>query len=235
MNSKLNYHSAEMGNDQYRIFKGQQFVEGLFDVIFNVEGKKIYAHKCILGTASTTFQSMFSDRWNPDKNVIRTINIHEYSYEIFYEFLRYFYSGTDIILNDENVFKYAELAEFYNVVHLQKDCFTYLRLAKYHAAHFIDFAEHYFDHPTYSQAFRSGLMKQYPKWLDTPKFLYASKELVLAILDSDRPYKHEEHLFRIVYKWARKNAENFRKEYEYHLMDIDDDDCEIIEDSAMMK
>uniref|UniRef100_A0AC35F558 BTB domain-containing protein n=1 Tax=Panagrolaimus sp. PS1159 TaxID=55785 RepID=A0AC35F558_9BILA len=233
MNSQLNYYSAQMGNDQYQIFKAQQFVDGLFDVIFNVAGKKVYAHRLILGSASTTFQSMFSDRWNPDKKVIHTINIHEYSYEIFYGFVRYLYTGTDITLNDENLFKYAELAEYYNVVPLQEYCFTYLRLAEYDAAHFVDFAEHFFDHPTYSQAFQSGLMKQYPKWLDTPKFLYAGKELVSAILDSDRPYKHEEHLFRIVYKWARKNAENLHEEYVYHFMNIDDDDCQIIEDSGL--
>uniref|UniRef100_A0A914Q909 BTB domain-containing protein n=1 Tax=Panagrolaimus davidi TaxID=227884 RepID=A0A914Q909_9BILA len=62
----------------------------LFDIVFEIEGKKLYADKLILSINSSTFKSMLSDRWISKNN---SIKIETYKFEDFKELLTFIYSG----------------------------------------------------------------------------------------------------------------------------------------------
>uniref|UniRef100_A0A914PZ29 BTB domain-containing protein n=1 Tax=Panagrolaimus davidi TaxID=227884 RepID=A0A914PZ29_9BILA len=61
-----------------------------FDVAFEIDGKKLYAHKSRLSKISTTFESMLSDRWMSKDE---TIKIKTNKFDNFKEFITFIYSG----------------------------------------------------------------------------------------------------------------------------------------------
>ncbi|XP_030844958.1 ankyrin repeat and BTB/POZ domain-containing protein BTBD11 [Strongylocentrotus purpuratus] len=62
------------------------------DVTFVVEGRRFYAHKIVLVTASKRFKAMLSDRMlDPQKPVLE---ISEFSYHIFQLVMQYLYNGS---------------------------------------------------------------------------------------------------------------------------------------------
>nr|XP_054761238.1 ankyrin repeat and BTB/POZ domain-containing protein 3-like [Lytechinus pictus] len=62
------------------------------DVTFVVEGRRFYAHKIVLVTASKRFKAMLSDRMlDPQKPIVE---ITEFSYHIFQLLMQYLYNGS---------------------------------------------------------------------------------------------------------------------------------------------
>uniref|UniRef100_A0AC34FA69 BTB domain-containing protein n=1 Tax=Panagrolaimus sp. ES5 TaxID=591445 RepID=A0AC34FA69_9BILA len=101
----------QIHKERYELFKSQDSENEDFDVVFDFNGKKLYANKFTLFPVSTTFKSMLSDRWTkPDE----PIEIKDYTFEDFKEFLTFFYSGA-CELTDENIFAMVDMAEFYNI------------------------------------------------------------------------------------------------------------------------
>uniref|UniRef100_A0A914QKJ5 BTB domain-containing protein n=1 Tax=Panagrolaimus davidi TaxID=227884 RepID=A0A914QKJ5_9BILA len=118
-NELLSHHFiCEMQNERYQIFKSQDLEKGKFDVVFEVEGKKLYAIKFMLTSVSETMASMLSDRWLNKDEVVK---IQTYSYDNFYQFLCFLYTGK-CELTYENVFELVDMAEFYGVSSFKKYC-----------------------------------------------------------------------------------------------------------------
>ena len=80
------------------------------DIKFKVDIKHIVAHKLILKTRCDYYSSMFSENWS--QNDLNEIEVNDYSYNVFYAFLKYLY--TDCVdINVEEVFDLKALAKFY--------------------------------------------------------------------------------------------------------------------------
>uniref|UniRef100_A0AC35F4K7 BTB domain-containing protein n=1 Tax=Panagrolaimus sp. PS1159 TaxID=55785 RepID=A0AC35F4K7_9BILA len=94
----------------YEAFNSQN--PELFDTVFEIDGKKLYAEKLRLSLISSTFNSMLSDRWISKNDVIP---IKDYSFNDFKEFLTFLYSG-ECQLNDKNIFTMIDIAEFYQKI-----------------------------------------------------------------------------------------------------------------------
>uniref|UniRef100_A0A914P8I2 BTB domain-containing protein n=1 Tax=Panagrolaimus davidi TaxID=227884 RepID=A0A914P8I2_9BILA len=114
----------------------------MFDTVFEIDGKKLYANKFRLSLASTTFESMLSDRWTSKNDIIP---IKDYKFEDFRDFLTFLYTG-EYEFNDTNVLVMLDMAEFYQIEHLKKLCEKYLSKMKYtmdNIFHFIDVSDKY--------------------------------------------------------------------------------------------
>ncbi|XP_065346573.1 RCC1 and BTB domain-containing protein 1-like [Cloeon dipterum] len=89
------------------------------DVVFVVEGKKIHVHKAILIMRCAVFRTMFQGDWKESNQTEQIIEHH--SYDVFYAFLRYFYTNeVDLLL--DLAFELFALADLYRMTDLQKEC-----------------------------------------------------------------------------------------------------------------
>uniref|UniRef100_A0AC35FI52 BTB domain-containing protein n=1 Tax=Panagrolaimus sp. PS1159 TaxID=55785 RepID=A0AC35FI52_9BILA len=228
-----------MSNIRHELFQLQDLQNGLFDVAFSIGGKLLYAHKYILGSASSTLKEKFLLRMRLLNN--DPIIIDDCSYADFYNFLTFLYSGS-CELNDKNLFSIAEISDKYDVSQLQRRCTDYLTNAKYCSKNFVELYELFNEHPIFRGAFRSGMLKKYPKWLQSSNFLLAKKKTIEAIVAFDRPYKHEDKLFTAVYQWAATRAKHIQRASNggkndnprvQHPLKVEinvDDDCMIIDE-----
>uniref|UniRef100_A0A914PQ78 BTB domain-containing protein n=1 Tax=Panagrolaimus davidi TaxID=227884 RepID=A0A914PQ78_9BILA len=101
-------------------FKSQD--PDLFDIVFDIKGKKLYADKLILSINSSTFKTMLSDRWISKNN---SIKIDAFKFDDFKELLTFIYSGECNITN-ENILTILDMAEFYQIEDLKELCDEYL-------------------------------------------------------------------------------------------------------------
>ena len=60
------------------------------DIKFKVDNKHIFAHKLILKTRCDYYSSMLSENWY--QNDLNEIEVNDYSYNVFYAFLKYLYT-----------------------------------------------------------------------------------------------------------------------------------------------
>uniref|UniRef100_A0A914R5L0 BTB domain-containing protein n=1 Tax=Panagrolaimus davidi TaxID=227884 RepID=A0A914R5L0_9BILA len=111
----------EMQKERYKVFKSQDSTNEQFDVIFEIEGKKIYASKYVLISVSEYMNAFLSDRWLKKDEVIK---IETYSYDSFYQFLCFLYSG-HCHLTTQNVYELTDMAESYAVSCLKDFCDKY--------------------------------------------------------------------------------------------------------------
>uniref|UniRef100_A0AC35FXL5 BTB domain-containing protein n=1 Tax=Panagrolaimus sp. PS1159 TaxID=55785 RepID=A0AC35FXL5_9BILA len=103
----------------FKVFKAQH-PKNHMDVVFEIQGKELYAHKTML-LISPTFESMLSDHLT----IFEPILIENYTLEDFKEFLTFIYSG-QCQLSNENIFSMIAIAEFYRVQKFKKICEEFL-------------------------------------------------------------------------------------------------------------
>ncbi|CAB3377166.1 Hypothetical predicted protein [Cloeon dipterum] len=94
------------------------------DVVFVVEGKKIHAHKTILIMRCAVFRTMFLGNWK-ESNESEQIIEHR-SYDVFFAFLKYFYTN-QVDLQPDMALELFALAHFYQVTDLQKECLKIIK------------------------------------------------------------------------------------------------------------
>ena len=94
------------------------------DLHFDVEGKIIYAHRWFLKISSKYFQRLLSKQWcDPNTN---QITINDYSYNIFYAYIRYIYTDCIEVCVDETI-ELLDLANCYLEDELKQKCVNILR------------------------------------------------------------------------------------------------------------
>ncbi|XP_065346493.1 RCC1 and BTB domain-containing protein 2-like [Cloeon dipterum] len=94
------------------------------DVVFVVEGKKIHAHKAILIMQCAVFKTMFQGDWKESHEREQIIEHH--SYDVFFAFLKYFYTN-EVDLQPELALELFALAHFYQMTDLQKECLKIIK------------------------------------------------------------------------------------------------------------
>uniref|UniRef100_A0AC34FS11 BTB domain-containing protein n=1 Tax=Panagrolaimus sp. ES5 TaxID=591445 RepID=A0AC34FS11_9BILA len=185
-------------------FKAQDPENGNFNVVFEIDEKKLYAHSLILSFASTTFESMLSNRWTKPGE---SIAIKDYTFENFKEFLTFLYSGA-CELTDENIFAMVDIAEFYNITVFKENCEEYLTkmqlnliniyqmieiVIKYSLVKFKEFLKHF-------------VLNNLSLILKSALFQGVEKPILNFIVESSQEAARQEELFEAVYKWAENRA-----------------------------
>lgn len=105
----------------------------LADVIFLVQGKRIYAHKLVLCLSSQVYRAMFLNDFKEKNDPLVEINVPNYSYDIFLLVLQYMYTGDiDLSLHEatvqgasesmERILAILELADHLLLDHLKERC-----------------------------------------------------------------------------------------------------------------
>uniref|UniRef100_A0AC35GSP4 BTB domain-containing protein n=1 Tax=Panagrolaimus sp. PS1159 TaxID=55785 RepID=A0AC35GSP4_9BILA len=195
----------DMQLQRFELFKAQDVKTGHFDVIFEVDGKRIFANKFIL-SSSEPLTSMLSDRWC-DKDA-EAVKIEAYSYDNFYQFLCFLYSG-QCHLSQENAVVLTDMSEFYGIATLKGFCDEWLSKRKEdinekNVYEFIEIAHRYS-----LKEFLGTLERLYIRNLDVflgdDLFLNVKKDIIELLL-SLFSKNQEEEFFEAIYKWAEHQA-----------------------------
>uniref|UniRef100_A0A914P7B6 BTB domain-containing protein n=1 Tax=Panagrolaimus davidi TaxID=227884 RepID=A0A914P7B6_9BILA len=198
---------AQFNDKRYQMFKDQNTEKAYFDVTFDVEGKLIHAHKYMLSSVSDVLQRMISDTWKNGK----TIKTEKNSYNDFYEFLTFLYSG-NCKLNDENIFSMVDMSEFYQVKELQIKCDDFLSKKEYTKENFLVFFETLSNYSL--PLFEKTLFKAENgiNLIESDRFMETSKEIIMKIVNFKDRFVSEEKLFEKIYEWAENQAKKKQSE-----------------------
>jgi RCC1 and BTB domain-containing protein len=126
--SKVGSYSERPLETMLKLFNNPQYS----DLKFKIEDKHIYVHKCILGINCKYFESKLTDssramrESTENKRNTGEIEITEYSYDVFYAFLRYLY--TDCIeIEAEKAMDLFVLANDYKEEKLKLKCIDIIK------------------------------------------------------------------------------------------------------------
>uniref|UniRef100_A0AC35GKT7 BTB domain-containing protein n=1 Tax=Panagrolaimus sp. PS1159 TaxID=55785 RepID=A0AC35GKT7_9BILA len=177
----------------------------LFDIVFDIDGKKLYADKLILSINSSTFKSMLSDRWISKNNII---SIRDYSFNDFKELLTFIYSGKCNITK-ENIFKILAMSEFYQIEDLRELCDVFLSGIELNLTN-------YFQLPVTSNKYsiiqtkkpiHDFVTQNFLSFMKSDGFLNADKSKIKGILAMQSNFsKYHEDLFQCIYEWSENQA-----------------------------
>uniref|UniRef100_A0AC35FX10 BTB domain-containing protein n=1 Tax=Panagrolaimus sp. PS1159 TaxID=55785 RepID=A0AC35FX10_9BILA len=141
---------------------------------------------------------MVSDRWS---NKDESVKIEDYSYDNFYEFLHFLYTG-GCDLTNENVFKLVDMAEYYGVPLFKEFCEEFLSEMEYNFGNIeelLEFAETY-SMDRMKRAVKHFVTCNFEKVVSNKKFLSYKKHFVEYL--SSIHYGSKEIIFEAVYKWT---------------------------------
>uniref|UniRef100_A0A914PL88 BTB domain-containing protein n=1 Tax=Panagrolaimus davidi TaxID=227884 RepID=A0A914PL88_9BILA len=211
---------SDLQRERFIAFKSQNQENAQFDVAFRIGSKKIYAHKFFLVSASETFKVMFSDRW---KNNVNDIEIKNYEYDDFYQFLCFFYSGKCEI-SETNVFQLTDMAEYYNVQVLSKHCDKFLHQNRYinveNVEEMFEFAQIY-SLPNFRIAINDYIQQNIGRIIRDKEFLAHKKPFVEFLSTIEKSGLEKEDYFKAIYTWAEQKAMQLALEYEdFNLQEI---------------
>uniref|UniRef100_A0AC35FXB7 BTB domain-containing protein n=1 Tax=Panagrolaimus sp. PS1159 TaxID=55785 RepID=A0AC35FXB7_9BILA len=99
------YYTWNLQQERFKFFKSQNAETSNFDVTFEIGGKKLFAHRFILMPVSEYLNAMLSDRWSNKNEMIK---IESFTYDNFYQFLCFFYSGSCDVTK-ENIFQLIDM------------------------------------------------------------------------------------------------------------------------------
>uniref|UniRef100_A0AC34G0M7 BTB domain-containing protein n=1 Tax=Panagrolaimus sp. ES5 TaxID=591445 RepID=A0AC34G0M7_9BILA len=109
MNAKQNLYDLQM--KRLEVFKAQNPESDELDVVFEIDGKLLYANKYTLCSISAPLKAMLSNRWYRTEE---PVGISDYSFDDFKEFITFIYSG-ECKLSKDNIFAMVDIAEYYDV------------------------------------------------------------------------------------------------------------------------
>uniref|UniRef100_A0AC35GXJ6 BTB domain-containing protein n=1 Tax=Panagrolaimus sp. PS1159 TaxID=55785 RepID=A0AC35GXJ6_9BILA len=194
----------EFSMQLFEILKAQDPENGYFDVAFEIQGKKLYAHKSKLCPVSSSFKSMLSNQLTIyDKPIL----IEGYSFENFKEFLTFLYSGK-CQLSKENIFSMVDIAEFYRVPCFKTICDEFLtktELTLENIYQMIRISNKY-SLTEFYQLVVSFASKNISTFLKNEQFYGLEKCTLIKILELSDKTKNQEVIFEAVYKWVEKQA-----------------------------
>uniref|UniRef100_A0A914PSV4 BTB domain-containing protein n=1 Tax=Panagrolaimus davidi TaxID=227884 RepID=A0A914PSV4_9BILA len=185
----------EMQLQIYEIFKTQN--PEFFDVVFEVNGKKLYAEKLRLSAISPVFKSLLSEKWISKNDAIE---IESFKFGIFKQLLNFIYSG-QCRLTEENAFSMVEIAEFYQIYSLKTFCDGYLSkmdLSLENVFQFLEFSTKYSGLLKLKESMKKFIFKNLYELLKSEEFLMADKFAIEQLINLNYFFLKQEKLFRAV-------------------------------------
>ncbi|KYQ88433.1 hypothetical protein DLAC_11137 [Tieghemostelium lacteum] len=89
------------------------------DLKFQVEGKLIYAHKCILVSRNEKFRAMIMSGMEESRK--DTIEIHDHSYPVFMALLTWIYTG-QLYFQNVNILQLISISDQYMITEIKQKC-----------------------------------------------------------------------------------------------------------------
>lgn len=103
----------------------KMFVEGKgSDVILNIDGCDIKAHKAVLANRSSVFAAMFDE--DMANNTTGVMNINDIKSDVMRQVLLYIYSAEVQNMTDENVFEIYAAADKYDLKEVKVMCLAFM-------------------------------------------------------------------------------------------------------------
>uniref|UniRef100_A0A914Q3M9 BTB domain-containing protein n=1 Tax=Panagrolaimus davidi TaxID=227884 RepID=A0A914Q3M9_9BILA len=208
----------ELSMETFEVFKAQDPENGYFDVVFQIQGEKLYAHKLILCRVSPTFKSMLSNQLTIFDE---PISIENYTLEDFKEFLTFIYS-CQCQLSKENIFSIIDAAEFYCVQRFKTICEEFLTKSELNLENIyqmIQISNKYLL-AKFNKLVIKFASKNISTFLKNEQFYGLKKCTLKKILELSDKTKDQEVVFEAVYKWAEIQAkENFETDSGMDLND----------------
>uniref|UniRef100_A0A914QIR0 BTB domain-containing protein n=1 Tax=Panagrolaimus davidi TaxID=227884 RepID=A0A914QIR0_9BILA len=177
----------------------------LFDIVFDFEGKKLYADKLILSINSSTFKSMLSDRWISKNDAIK---IETYKYDDFKELLTFIYSGKCNITN-ENVVRILHMSEFYQIEDLKDLCEENLSKTKLNLSNIFQLLEtsNKCSLIQTKKPIHDFVTHNFSNFIKSDELLNADKSMIKEIVAIESNLsKHHEYMFQLIYKWSKNQS-----------------------------
>uniref|UniRef100_A0A914Q3D6 BTB domain-containing protein n=1 Tax=Panagrolaimus davidi TaxID=227884 RepID=A0A914Q3D6_9BILA len=177
----------------------------LFDIVFDIEGKKLNADKLILSVNSSTFKSMLSDRWISKNDAIK---IETYKFDDFKELLTFIYSG-ECNLTNENIFAILDISEFYQVEDSKELCDVFLSKTKLNFSNVLQLIEtsNMYSLIQTKEPIQTFIFQNFANLVKFDGFLNANKSIIKEILAMESNLsKHHENIFQSIYKWSENQA-----------------------------
>uniref|UniRef100_A0A914PCQ9 BTB domain-containing protein n=1 Tax=Panagrolaimus davidi TaxID=227884 RepID=A0A914PCQ9_9BILA len=177
----------------------------LFDIVFEIEGNKLYADKFILSINSSTFKSMLSDRWISENDAIK---IQTSKFDDFKRLLTFIYSGKCNLTN-ENIFTMLDMAEFYQIEDLKKLCDKYLSKMELNISSIIRLFEisNKYSLIKMKKPIQNFIFQNFKTIVKSDEFLNSEKSVVKEIIGLGQTFaiKYEE-MFQAAYEWVEKHV-----------------------------
>uniref|UniRef100_A0A914P770 BTB domain-containing protein n=1 Tax=Panagrolaimus davidi TaxID=227884 RepID=A0A914P770_9BILA len=177
----------------------------LFDIVFEIEGKKLYADKLILSISSSTFKSMLSDRWISKNDAIK---IETYKFNDFKELLSFIYSG-ECNLTDENIFTMLDMSEFYQIEDLKELCDKFLSKMEFNLSCTFDMLEtsNKYSMIQMKESIQNFIFQNFKTIFKSDEFFNTKKSVVKEIIALGQTFsiKYEE-MFQAAYEWSENQA-----------------------------
>uniref|UniRef100_A0A914QU98 BTB domain-containing protein n=1 Tax=Panagrolaimus davidi TaxID=227884 RepID=A0A914QU98_9BILA len=173
----------------------------LFDIVFEIEGKKLYADKLILSLNSSTFKSMLSTK--------DEIKIETYKFEDFKELLTFIYTG-ECNLTNKNIFIMLDMSEFYQIEDLKELCIEFLSNTKLNFSKVLQLLKTSNSLIQIKGQIQTFIFQNFANLAKFDGFLNADKSIIKKIkkivaMESNLS-KHHEEMFRFIYKWAENQV-----------------------------
>uniref|UniRef100_A0A914P904 BTB domain-containing protein n=1 Tax=Panagrolaimus davidi TaxID=227884 RepID=A0A914P904_9BILA len=203
----------KLQQEKLKLFQSQNPEIGHFDVLFDFDGKLLYANKYVLVTSSETLNAWLSDRWTKDENPIK---IETYTFDIFYQFCSFLYSG-NCKVTKENTFQLVDAAEFFGIQLLKNHCEKFIKQKRQKLVNEENFFEMVKIAEKYSlleftKYLDYQLYKNHESLIDENEmnFLGLSKSRIIALCKNQKESRKyevfEEEFFKTMYEVAEKSV-----------------------------
>uniref|UniRef100_A0AC34FTY5 BTB domain-containing protein n=1 Tax=Panagrolaimus sp. ES5 TaxID=591445 RepID=A0AC34FTY5_9BILA len=189
---------------ELQIYKAQNPETGEFDVVFEIEGKKLYAHKSKLCEVSTTFDAMLSERWTTQNEPIQ---INSYSFDNFKQLITFIYSG-DCKFTLDNIFTMVDIAEFYNVSAFKTACQDFLLKTARNLGDVYPLLEltYKYSMESLKKHLLDFISRNLLTFIKLNEFQALPRSIIFDVVQSNQDTVIQEELFEAIYEWAENQA-----------------------------
>ncbi|XP_050423083.1 BTB/POZ domain-containing protein 9-like isoform X2 [Adelges cooleyi] len=189
------------------------------DVVLEVQGERLRAHRSILASRSNFFRILFYG--GGSKTSDSDVPIKDVSLTLFQRIFKYIYTGR-IDLRDfknEEIFELHKLSDYFGISHLKLSLKKYLQrtINQYNACTFITLARIY-KNEELEVEFLKFIDDNAEEVLDSNDFRTLSSEVLQEILNRDSFYANELVIFREVCRWVNENQNKLNRDTKIEVL-----------------